>query len=88
MTSPFLHIGFGNMVSAHKVVGIVKPNSIYIRNIVRDAREKNRLVSAAAGKRVRSVVLTADGYVFLSTITSEVLASRLSSDRLERESTT
>jgi regulator of extracellular matrix RemA (YlzA/DUF370 family) len=76
------------MVSAHKVVGIVKPNSIYIRNIVRDAREKNRLVSAAAGKRVRSVVLTADGYVFLSTITSEVLASRLSSDRLERESTT
>jgi len=85
VTSPFLHIGFGNMVWSERVVGIVKPNSVFIRNIIREAREKNRLVSAAQGKKVRSVVLTADGYVFLSTITSEVLAARLSNDKLERE---
>lgn len=85
MTSPFLHIGFGNMVWAERVVGIVKPNSVFIRNIIREARENNRLVSAAQGKKVRSVVLTTDGYVFLSTITSEVLAARLANDKLERE---
>jgi hypothetical protein len=73
----FLSIGFGNMLQVSKIVAILRPNSTHARNIVRAAREKQLLVSATQGKKVRSVILTSEGYVFLSTLNSDSLVGRL-----------
>ncbi|MCD6120005.1 DUF370 domain-containing protein [bacterium] len=77
MQTQFLHIGFGNMLLVNKIVAILKPNPSHVRNIVREARERKVLISATQGKKVRSVILTSDGYVFLSTLNSESLAGRI-----------
>jgi len=73
----FLSIGFGNMLQVSKIVAILRPNSTHARNIVRTAREKHLLVSATQGKKVRSVILTSENYVFLSTLNSDSLVGRL-----------
>ena len=77
MPAQFLHIGFGNMLLVNKIVAILKPTGTHVKNILRVAREKQCLVSATQGKKVRSVILTSDGYVFLSTLNCESLAGRI-----------
>ena len=38
-----LNIGFGNMVNADRIIGIVSPDSAPIKRLVQDAREKVEL---------------------------------------------
>ncbi len=77
MPAQFLHIGFGNMLLVNKIVAILKPTGTHVKNILKSAREKQVLVSATQGKKIRSVILTSDGYVFLSTLNCESLAGRI-----------
>ena len=39
-----LNIGFGNMVNADRIIGIVSPDSAPIKRLVQDAREKGALI--------------------------------------------
>lgn len=71
------------MVHTGRIVAILKPGGTHVKNIVRTAREKGLLVSAAQGKKVRSAILTGDGYVFLSTLSSESLAGRLDEQKTQ-----
>lgn len=65
------------MLLVNKIVAILKPNGTHVKNIVKAARERQFLVSATQGKKVRSVIITSDGYTFLSTLNCESLAARL-----------
>ena len=42
-----INIGFGNMVSAGRLVAIVSPESAPIKRIVQDARDSGRLIDTA-----------------------------------------
>lgn len=44
-----LNIGFGNMVNADRIIGIVSPDSAPIKRLVQDAREKGALIDASYG---------------------------------------
>ena len=48
-----LNIGFGNMVNADRIIGIVSPDSAPIKRLVQDAREKGALslMPATGGAR-------------------------------------
>ena len=50
-----INIGFGNVVSANRLVAIVSPESAPIKRIVTEAREKGLLVDATYGRRTRAV---------------------------------
>ena len=52
-----INIGFGNMVSANKLVAIVSPDSAPIKRIIGDAKEKGSLIDATYGRRTRAVVV-------------------------------
>ncbi len=39
-----INIGFGNMVSANRLVAIVSPESAPIKRIIQDAKEKGTLI--------------------------------------------
>ncbi|MEG2939688.1 MAG: DUF370 domain-containing protein, partial [Oscillospiraceae bacterium] len=41
-----INIGFGNMVSANRIIAIVSPESAPIKRIIQDAREKGALIDA------------------------------------------
>ena len=72
-----INIGFGNMVSADRIIAIVSPESAPIKRIISDAREKNILIDATYGRRTRAVIVTDNGCIILSAIQPETVAGRL-----------
>lgn len=79
-----INIGFGNMVSANRLVAIVSPESAPIKRIIQDARDKGTLIDATYGRRTRAVIITDSEHVILSAVQPETVANRLS-DRDEED---
>ena len=71
-----LNIGFGNMVNADRIIGIVSPDSAPIKRLVQDAREKGALIDASYGRSTRAVLIMDSDHVVLSALTPETVASR------------
>jgi len=72
-----INIGFGNMVSASKLVAIVSPESAPIKRIIQDARDKGVLIDATYGRRTRAVIVMDSDHVILSYIQPETVANRV-----------
>ena len=64
-------IGFGNLVSADKIVAIVSPDSAPIKRMVQDAKEQGTLVDATYGRKTKSVIITDCDMIVLSAKTAE-----------------
>lgn len=73
-----INIGFGNIVSANRIIAIVSPESAPIKRIVQEAREKGLLVDATYGRRTRAVIITDSDHIVLSAVQPETVAHRLS----------
>lgn len=76
-----INIGFGNMVSANRLVAIVSPESAPIKRIIQDAKERGSLIDATYGRRTRAVIITDSDHVILSAVQPETVANRLNSER-------
>lgn len=72
-----INIGFGNMVSANRLVAIVSPESAPIKRIIQDAKERGTLIDATYGRRARAVIVTDSDHVILSAVQPETVANRL-----------
>ena len=72
-----INIGFGNMVSASRVIAIVSPDSAPIKRIIQDVRDRGSLIDATYGRRTRAVVIMDSGHVLLSAIQPETIAGRV-----------
>ena len=72
-----INIGFGNMVSAGRIVTMVSPESAPIKRIIQEARDSRMLVDATCGRRTRAVIIADSGHVILSAIQPETVANRL-----------
>lgn len=71
-----INIGFGNMVSAGRVLAIVSPESAPIKRIIQEARDRSMLIDATYGRRTRAVIVTDTDHVILSAILPETIAGR------------
>ncbi|NLH01626.1 MAG: DUF370 domain-containing protein [Clostridiales bacterium] len=78
MILKLINIGFGNMVSASRIIAIVSPESAPIKRIVQDVRDRGQLIDATYGRRTRAVVIMDSGHVILSAIQPETVAGRMS----------
>ncbi len=76
----FINIGFGNMVSAGRIVAIASPDSAPIKRLVQDAKEDGRVIDVSCGRRTRAVIITDSEHVILSAIQTETITNRLASD--------
>ena len=81
-----INIGFGNMVSASRLVAIVGPESAPIKRIISDARDRGTLIDATYGRRTRAVIITDSDHVILSAVQPETVANRISTDDEELDS--
>ena len=72
-----INIGFGNMVSANRLVAVVSPESAPIKRMVQEARDRGILVDATYGRRTRAVLVTDSDHVILSALQPETVAGRL-----------
>ena len=79
-----INIGFGNMVSASRLVAIVSPESAPIKRIIQDAKDRGTLIDATYGRRTRAVLGTDSDHVILAAVQPETVANRLN-DREDEE---
>lgn len=77
MSIKLINIGFGNIVSANRIISIVSPESAPIKRIIQDAREKGVLIDATYGRRTRAVLVMDSDHVILSAVQPETVAARL-----------
>jgi len=77
MSIQLLNIGFGNMVSANRVMAIISPESAPIKRMVQDTRDKGLLIDATYGRKTRAVLVMDSGQIVLSAIQPETVAHRL-----------
>jgi regulator of extracellular matrix RemA (YlzA/DUF370 family) len=75
-----VNIGYGNLVTAVRVVAIISPGSSPMRRLREEAGKRGKLVDATEGRRTRSIVVTDSDHVILSAITPETIATRLAPD--------
>ena len=78
-----INIGYGNMVSAGRVVAIVSPESAPIKRMIQDARERGLLIDASFGRSTRSVITMDSGNVILSALPPETIAARCAEKQQE-----
>ncbi|WP_066502918.1 extracellular matrix/biofilm regulator RemA [Abyssisolibacter fermentans] len=77
MAIKLVNIGFGNIVSASRIVAIVSPESAPIKRIIQEARDRGMLIDATYGRRTRAVVITDSDHIILSAVQPETVAHRL-----------
>ena len=73
----FINVGFGNMVSAARIVAIASPDSAPIKRLISDAKDDNRIIDVSCGRRTRAIIITDSEHVILAAIQTETIANRL-----------
>ena len=76
-----INIGFGNLVSANRLIAVVSPDSAPIKRMVQEARERGELIDATYGRRTKAVLMMDNDHLVLSALQPETIANRLSGER-------
>ena len=76
-----IHIGFGNIINAEKIVAIVSPDSAPIKRMVQGAKEKGTVIDATQGRKTKAVMVMENGSVVLSALMPETIAGRAISEK-------
>lgn len=75
-----INIGFGNTVSAKRIIAIVNPESAPIKRIIQEAKENKNVIDVTSGRRTRAVIIMDSGHIILSAVQPETISSRSSKE--------
>jgi len=78
-----INIGFGNFISANRLIAVVSPESAPIKRIIQEARERGMLIDATYGRRTRAVIISDSDHIILSAVQPETVANRIESKEPE-----
>ena len=73
---PLINIGFGNVVSASRVIAIVAPGSSPLKRLREEASEKGKLIDATQGRKTRALIVTDSDHILMSALQLETLTQR------------
>ena len=76
----FVNIGFGNMVSLHRVLAVVSPDSSPIKRLIQDAKNINRVIDVSCGKKTKAVIITDSEHFILAADDVNTLIERFNKD--------
>lgn len=80
-----IQIGFGNLVSADRLMAIISPDSAPIKRMVQESRDRGTLVDATYGRKTASVLIMDNDHLILSALPPEKIWSRVFEDEEETE---
>lgn len=80
-----VNIGFGNMISAQRLVAIVSPDSAPVKRMIQEGRERGILIDATYGRRTRAVLVMDNDHLILSALQPETVAGRLNGEERDEE---
>ena len=81
MRVEFVHIGFGNVVAANRILAVISPDSAPIKRMIQEGREHNTLIDVTYGRKTKAVVVLDSGHLVLAAIQPETIAGRLAQQR-------
>ena len=73
----FVNIGFGSLVNAGRIIAVVSADSAPVKRLLRDAEDRNQLVDATFGRKVRTVLVMDSGHVVRCAVQPETIENRL-----------
>jgi regulator of extracellular matrix RemA (YlzA/DUF370 family) len=85
MCTELVHVGFGNVIAVNRVLALLSMNQQPVKRLIREAREKERLIDATHGRKAKTVVLFETGHMMLAAVTAETIAHRLASTSILSE---
>ena len=71
-----INIGFGNVINAEKIVAVVNPDAAPVKRLMQSAKEAGTAIDATQGRKTKSVIMMAGGYVVLSALLPDTIAAR------------
>ena len=74
---PLINIGYGNLVSSERLLTVVSPDSLPVKRLIQEAKDRAMLIDASFGRKTRAVIVMDTDHVVLSAITPEAIAKRL-----------
>ena len=80
-----INVGFGNMISANRLIAIVTPDSAPVKRMMQDAKANGSLIDATYGRRTRSVLVMDSDHIILSAIQPETISGRIEQEESEEE---
>lgn len=78
-----VNIGFGNVVNAGKIIGIISPEAAPIKRLVQTAKDNGMAIDATCGRRTKAVIVTDSGHLILSSLLPETIAGRVNPKETE-----
>lgn len=78
-----VNIGFGNMVSAERLISVIGPDSAPVKRMIQEAREAGSLIDATYGRKTRAVLIMDSGHIILSALQPETVSARMGGKEAE-----
>ena len=75
-----VNIGFGNMISAGRLIAVVSPESAPIKRMIQEARENGMLIDATYGRKTQAVLVMDSDHVVVSALQPETVESGASDE--------
>lgn len=72
-----VHVGFGNIVNADKIIAIVSPEAAPVKRLVQRAKEAGTAIDATQGRKTKAVLVMENSQVVLSALLPETIAGRV-----------
>lgn len=81
----FINVGFGNIVNANKIIGVISPEAAPIKRMVQNAKDSGMAIDATCGRKTKAVIVMESGHLMLSALLPETIANRVNSDSTRGE---
>ncbi len=78
-----VNVGFGNLITAERLVAVIGPESAPIKRMIQEARNAGILIDATYGRKTRAVLMMDSGHVILSAIQPETISGRIGGKEIE-----
>jgi regulator of extracellular matrix RemA (YlzA/DUF370 family) len=72
-----VHVGFGGVVAADRILAILDPNSQPVRRMVRQAKKDGMTIDMTYGRKTRTVIVLDTGHIITAAIQPETIVGRL-----------
>ena len=73
----FVHVGFGNVITANRIEAILVPTSANARRLTKAAKEKKTYFDLTSGRTTKALIMMDDGKVIGCALTPRTIAERI-----------
>ncbi len=80
ISDKIISVGFNNFVMTEKIIAVTSVNTTPIKKAIRIAKEKNMIIDATMGKKVKTAIFLNSGHIVLSALAPQTLYQRLSGE--------